>query len=349
MMISNTGLIKIAEALDKLMTIDISARGSIDVLYEAARARQADALTISAVQMLKSSIKPGDFVMIATGWADQYWNVPHYGETDGPPGAVALARSLRIALKALPVIVTDEYLVDGMKKVVNGAGLHCVPADQLAASLDTSRGFDNVPTAAVIPFPLEVKPSELEAAKLIDQYKPAVCISIERGGINEYGRIHGMGGIDYSKSQGKIDYLFIEANNRGIPTIGIGDGGNEIGMANIADTIREKVANGNRCKCPCGAGIVPSTPVSLLLTSTISNWAAYAVSCLLAVSTGNLEAMANEEVEERVLQACADADFHDTIGATVLPSVDGCRAPVQFAIIKLMREIVTQGIRRYRT
>lgn len=347
MPIADEGMLKIAEALDRLMTIDISARGSIGVLYEAARAKQQQPLTYAAVELLRSSIKPGDYVLIATGWADQYWNVPHYGETDGPPGAVALARSLRLALRALPVIVTDEYLADGMKKIIVGAGLHCVPADRLPASLDVSRGFAAVPTAAVTPFPLETDGCEREAARLIERYKPAVCISIERGGMNGHGKIHGMGGIDYSESQGRMDCLFIAANRRGIPTVGIGDGGNEIGMANIAETIRTKVPNGSKCKCPCGMGIAPSTPVNVLLTSTISNWAAYAVSCLLAAATGEPGAMASEEIEDRVLKACADADFHDTIGATVLPSVDGCRAPVHLAVIKLMTEIVLQGIKRY--
>jgi len=339
MNIAETGIRKIAEALDRLMTIDISARGSIGALYEAARSLQTEPLTLAAVELLKKTIKPGDYVLIATGWADQFWNVPHYGETDGPPGAVALARAIRIGLKALPIIVTDDYLAEGMKKVINGAGMHHAPVDNLPVSIDVSCGFACVPTASVLSFPLEPEACKHEAVRLLGKYKPAMCISIERGGMNEQGKIHGMGGFDYTESQGKMDYLFIEANRLGIPTLGIGDGGNEIGMANIADTIRAKVPNGTK--------IAPSTPVSLLLTSTISNWAGYAISCLLAVSTGTIDAMASEEIEERVLNACADADFHDTIGATVLPSVDGCRAPVHIALIKLMRESVLQGIKRY--
>ncbi len=339
MKITDAGVRKIGEALDKLMTVDISARGSIAVLYEAARAQQEDSLTYSSIQLLKKSIKPGDYVFIVTGWADQYWNVPQFGESDGPPGAVALARSIRIALEALPIIVTDDYLVEGMKKIVNGSGMHCSPPDNLAASIDSSRGFACVPTAAVIPFPQDAPTGELEAARLIEFYKPAMCISIERGGMNEQGRIHGMGGFDYTDSQGKLDYLFLEATRRGITTMGIGDGGNEIGMANIAETIREKVNHGIK--------IVPSTKVDLLVPATISNWGGYAISCLLAASTGELDAMVAEDIEDRVLKACADADFHDTIGATNMPSVDGCRAPIHLALIKLMRESVMQGMRRH--
>jgi hypothetical protein len=105
--IEMAGLLKIAESLDKLMTIDIAARGVIEVLYKSARARQGEPLTLAALRLLEQAIKPGDYVLMATGWADQPHTVPENGESDGPPGTVALARCLRQVLKAAPVIVTD--------------------------------------------------------------------------------------------------------------------------------------------------------------------------------------------------------------------------------------------------
>jgi len=344
--ITEVGILKIAESLDQQMTIDISARGSIRMLYEAARSLKEKPLTLSAVELFQKVITPGDYIMIATGWADQYWNVPYNGESDGPPGAVALARSLRMSMQALPIIVTDTYLVEGIKKIARGAGLHCVSPEDLKNSLDMSKGFACVPTVAVVPFPMGEQ-GKREAANLIQKWHPAVCLSIERGGMNEHGRIHGMGGIDFSEVQAKLDYLFIEAREKGIATIGIGDGGNEIGMANIAETIREKVPNGKKCKCPCGSGITPSTQVDILIPATISNWGAYALTCMIGLKTGMLDAMNDELIEDRVLTETANADFHDSIGARVRPSVDGCLAPIHMAIIRLMREIVFQGIKRY--
>ena len=157
-----------------------------------------------------------------------------------------------------------------------------------------------------------------------------------------------MGGFDFSASQAKMDYLFTGAGERGIATIGIGDGGNEIGMANIEKTVREKVKNGNMCKCPCHSGTaLDVAKVDVLLSAAISNWAGYGIACLLGLAEGNLDAMCSEEIEKRVLDSCWRVEFHDSIGSRVAPSVDGCPEPVHLAIIRLFREIVTMGIKRF--
>lgn len=342
------GFYKIAEALDRLMTVDINARGSIGYLYKAAREEQGLPLTLAAVNLLQKAVKPGSYVIIATGWADQPWTAPQKGESDGPPGAIAIARTLRMTLKALPVIITDDYLMNGMERIARAGGFHRVPPENLINSLDTSAGFEGIPTISILPFPLGDEKGRAEAVNLLNRWKPVLCLSIERGGMNEKGYIHDMGGLDYfSETQGKIDYLFREAKGRGIPTIGIGDGGNEIGMGNIAETIREKIPYGKACKCPCGAGIAPVTPVDVLVTATISNWAGYAISALLAAKTGRMEAVPDEVVESRVLLEAANAGFHDSLGGAVRPGADGCSAEIHLAIVKLMREAVLQGCKRY--
>ena len=53
-------------------------------------------------------------------------------------------------------------------------------------------------------------------------------IAIEREGITPRGTYHNMLGQDYSEGRARIDYLVEEAGKRHIPTIGVGDGGNEI-------------------------------------------------------------------------------------------------------------------------
>jgi len=335
-------LLKIAESLDRLMTIDISARGAIGVLYEAARSRQGEPLTMAAVRLLQQSIKPGDYALIATGWADQPHTVPENGESDGPPGAVALARSLRQVLKAAPVIVTDPYLVAGVKQIARAAGFHCVPPEKVICSVENN----SIPTIAVVPFPLGHHEGKKAADSLIAALNPAVCIAVERGGMNEFDRIHSMSGFDTGEFQAKLDYLFRTASKNNIPTLAIGDGGNEIGMANIAADIRHKIVNGTSCQCPCGAGITPCTPVDILLTATISNWGAYAVCALLAAASGLVDTMNDAGKEKRVLRMTAEAGFHDPLYGLVAPSVDGCQEPVHLSVVTLMREIVLQGLKR---
>ena len=96
-------------------------------------------MTLAAVELLCNAVQPANPVIIATGWVDQPLAAPGCGESDGPPGAVLLARSLRIALKALPIILVDECLVEGMKNVARAAGFQCVPPEHLHYSVELNK------------------------------------------------------------------------------------------------------------------------------------------------------------------------------------------------------------------
>ena len=71
-----------------------------------------------------------------------------------------------------------------------------------------------------------------EAQRMLDRYQPAAVIAIERPGWNRNRVHHSGGGFGVSEFTAKIDYLFEGAKDRGIPTIGIGDLGNEIRALN---------------------------------------------------------------------------------------------------------------------
>lgn len=348
-LISDQGLTNVAESIDRLINVDIGARGSAQVLFDAARELlNGKPMTLAAVELMQKAVKPGDYVFITTGWADQPSNIPTKSETDGPPGAAALARAIRLTLKGLPIIITDDYLVEDMKKIMSSCGFSIVEPENLPKSLSDELGFVMVPTISVIGMPIDQEACRIRSEELLNRYKPSLCLAIERGGMNKHGRIHGMGGFDFSASQAKMDYLFTGASSRGIATIGIGDGGNEIGMANIEKVVREKVKNGNMCKCPCKSGIaLDVAKVDVLVSAAISNWAGYGIACLLGLAAGDLDAMCDEDIERRVLDTCYQVEFHDSIGSRVAPSVDGCGAPIHFAIIRLMREIVRHGIKRF--
>ena len=122
-LISDVGLANVAESIDRLMNVDIGARGTAQVLFDAARELlNGKPMTLAAVELMQKSIKPGDYVFITTGWADQPANIPTKSETDGPPGTAALARAIRLTLKGLPIVITDDYLVEDMKKVMSSCG-----------------------------------------------------------------------------------------------------------------------------------------------------------------------------------------------------------------------------------
>ena len=82
-----------------------------------------------------------------------------------------------------------------------------------------------------------------------------------------------MRGLDISPYTARLDYLFNGKGN----TIGIGDGGNEIGMGLLYDQI-----------C-CLPSLIPQptvTATTRLLISTVSNWAAYGLVAALSELSG---------------------------------------------------------------
>jgi hypothetical protein len=330
---------RIAETLDSLISLDVPARGIIDKLYRAAREKAGKPLTLAAANLLLERVKPGDTVVIATGWVDQPLVAPDCGESDGPPGAVALARALRLAAKAAPVIVTDACLVEGVKLVARAAGFQCVAPEDIGYSV----ARDKLLTVAVLPFPVDAAEAAVAADDLLDSLRPAACIAIERGGMNAAGVIHNMNGEDTGAGMAKIDHIFTAARARGIATIGIGDGGNEIGMANIADTVRAQVPYGAKCQCPCRGGIAPATPVDVLVAAAISNWGGYALAAILGLLSGVPAAACEAVREKKILEATAAAGFHDPIGGGVYPGADGCGVYAHLAFVTLLKETILNG------
>lgn len=332
----------LAGRLEQLMTLDIACRGVISPLYAAATEQQGGPIVLTAADTLLKQLKPGDAVFIATGWVDQPLVDPGHGETDGPPGAVALARALRIICKARPIILTDACLVDGISQMARAAGFQCVEPEHLQYSITMNKLL----TLSVLPFPDNWTEAEQEAVRLFEALAPAACIAIERGGMNEQGIIHNMAGMDTNDSQAKLDAIFRLAATRRVMTLGIGDGGNEIGMANIAGAVREHIPFGRQCACGCGGGLAPASPVDLLMPAAVSNWGVYALTAMLAALSRKKEALPDTTREKRVLETAAAAGFHDAIYGEVCGSVDGTPLDTQLAVVQLMREAVVQHLKR---
>jgi hypothetical protein len=94
------------------------------------------------------------------------------------------------------------------------------------------------------------------------EIRPSVIVSIERPGVAADGRYYNMRGKDISDFLAKFDLCF---NLCECPTIGIGDGGNEIGMGNALAALAH-------------LPIIPSvTSCDELVIATVSNWGVYGV------------------------------------------------------------------------
>jgi hypothetical protein len=219
-------------------------------------------------------------VLICTGFYILGAKAP---ETDGPPGAYFLGKALD-ALGFSTTYVTDRYsafLFDGL-----------VPAD------------------SVVEFPItDVPTSEKFADDLLARLQPSVVVSIERCGATASGDYLNMRGVDISQYNAKLDYLVLHHS----ATVGVGDGGNEIGMGSLAEHIP-------------GVDTLPDdptvTPVDRLVLASVSNWGAYGIIAAMS-ELSKLNLLPAVESEEEVIRHMVDLGAVDGIEVRPVYSVDG--------------------------
>jgi len=332
---------KVADDIDRLITLDINRRGVIKILHQAARDKLKNPLVLAASKALADRVSPGSVVLIATGWPDRPWITPEIGELDGPPGAALLARNLHRTLGAVPLFLIEEELQPAMHATARAAGFAVLPPDKAIEAFHSPAPLH---AASVLSFPKDNASARKESERLIQIYSPKAVISVEKGSANEKGVIHNARGMDTSEYMAKVDELVKASRKEGIVTIGIGDGGNEIGMGTIAETVKAHVPYGTRCSCPCGAGIAPAVPTDVLVTSSVSNWGCYGIAACMAVLKSQADALHDEAMELRTLREAADAGLIDGNTGYVDPGADGISANTHAAVITVLRQVVNNAL-----
>lgn len=326
----------IGEAVDRLVTVPMSnwtiLKGlPLTSIYEAARAKAGEPLTMKAARLLMEQVKKDDVVLLLSGFVIKNWNLP---ETDGPIGAAALARSLDLAMGAVPVILTEDLLKDNLAATAAAGGM--IVCDSMEEIRYGGRGRKTM----VMGFPLDHEEAKKEAVRILDELQPKAVIAVERPGWNEKHVHHSGMGYDISSVTAKLDYLYEEAMNRGILTIGVGDLGNEMGMGYVKDEIRAGIPNAERCLCGCGGGIACDLSADVGLICNISNWGAYGICACLAALSGEEEVMHDSQTEKYMIEECVRAGALDPFSGMHRPYVDGEPLQTNMHIIDLLHGII---------
>jgi hypothetical protein len=154
------------------------------------------------------------------------------GETDGPLGAVYLARTLP-SLGIEVVLTSDDFCEESLS--VRNHRVYTLPHHHP---------------------------------------QPTHRLALERVGPSHAdGRCYSMRGVDITDKMQPIEHLFAKTSD--MVTLGVGDGGNEVGMGKIA---REKIAR----DIHLGDKVACRVAVDHLIVVGISNWAAYALAAGIA-------------------------------------------------------------------
>ncbi|HET8876931.1 MAG TPA: glutamate cyclase domain-containing protein [Casimicrobiaceae bacterium] len=318
-------LARIAEAIDHLITAPMSnwtiLKGiPLDRLYEASRRQATQPLTLAAADLLATRVKPGDRVLMVSGFIMRDYGLP---ETDGPIGAAVLARALALGLGAVPIGVSEASVLPCLEACFAAAGL--IPATVEALGRGRNR-------CAFVDFPVDASFAAAKARRILDELQPKALIAVERPGAGADGEYHGGGGFAISSFTAKTDVLFALAQERGIATIGIGDLGNELGLGVVAAEVREHV--------PLGETIAAQLAADVAVIANISNWGAYGVAACLAAMLGNDGLFHDGREELRLIDACVAAGAIDPVGGQRRAWVDGTDAATNAAMVDLLRSVV---------
>jgi hypothetical protein len=237
-----------------------------------------------ACQSLAS--EPAPDLVIVTGFfiptAD-----PPAPETDGPLGAIFLARAL-VPVGATVAVAAEADCIRALEAGLDACALRgrvrlvTLPSHAEAQGMAESAYF-----RAVLGPSAGLHPTHLLAIERVGPNHTLDSLSAQRRPEMQFhethqlfeadlpeerrDRCHTARGIDITDRTSPAHLLFEAANRgRGITTIGIGDGGNELGMGSIGwEVIRRNIPRGGLVAC--------RVPVDHLIVCGVSNWGAYAL------------------------------------------------------------------------
>ncbi len=240
---------------------------------------------------------PGD-VIIVTGFYVVMSGTP---ETDGPSGAIAIGEALK-ALGRTVTYVSDSYTTPVLRKFGNGSPVIEFPIDDVVAS-------------------------KKQAKAILGEVKPSLLISIERCGRTREDTYLNMRYVDISPHTARLDYLFDSA----VPSVGIGDGGNEIGMGNLADMIPQ-------------VDSLPDYPavnqVDRLIIASVSNWGGYGLVASMSLIAGK-NLLPTVEAETALLHGMIESGVVDGTTGDAVPTVDNFSAEENGELLARLHRAVT--------
>ncbi len=268
---------------------------------------------------------------------------PPAAETDGPPGALVLARVL-LDLGVDVTLLSDAYglplLEAGCRQLkIPLHHLLAIPfeSDDLQSVARQSNSREHSPnTLAWIDYLLANRARDWSHLIAIERVGPShTHDAIEP---RERDACHNMRGVDITPYTAKSHLLFeiIRELNLPITAIGIADGGNEIGMGKIPwEVLCDAIGVGPGAITACRIA------TDLLIVAGVSNWGGYALAAALARwhdRASLLDAISVEQLRALIVALVDEAGAVDGVTRQRVASVDGLGLDV---CLDVWRQLVT--------
>ncbi|UJR07923.1 hypothetical protein I4U23_012206 [Adineta vaga] len=245
-------------------------------------------------------------------------------ETDGPPGAILAGEIFR------QLSYRVSYVADPITSQVLRACLKSIQGDDSSVYEFSSHHNE--------------KEQIIEAQRLINKLQPKVMLAGELSSRNWYDGVRrNMIGKNINDWNHPVDEMLVQFKGKGI-IIGVGDGGNEAGMANLKDIIP---------LAPDGKTIVASGVYSdIPVTSWNSNLALQAIASIVAAKANRFDLIPTGNQVIQLIEAALDAGAVEGVtrgeeenslnGTYAIRGVDGFASSVHGADQEKLRSTLIQ-------
>lgn len=277
-------------------------------------AREAAGMSLVAAAALEFDRTPARVLLVSGAAVPGHMPV---GENDGPIGTVVLARTLtRIGHRVS--ILTDPVAAEPFRGLLRSIGL-------------------DVPV-------LEIGLDDRALQERLAAEHDIVC-GIERLGGNVNGIIYGATGHSRAPFRANLDHLIDCARRAGKRTVGVGDGGNEIGFGNVRERLMEALPHYAYAHVtPCGGGVYSAVRTDVLLVANTSNMGAHAIAAGLALLRRDLSLCHTAEDELALAHVGVGLGLIDGGSGELRPWCDGVPPAANAAVVEVMRTIVSQAL-----
>lgn len=251
-------------------------------------------------------------------------------ETDGPPGTVVLADILS-AIGVPTAIITDEYCESVVRASCSFDFCRPVELFISPSRLEKAAAW----RASVLRDPLLRRVSHLVAIERVgpgyestglqnQQSETATRQQIGNPQLQwQPGHCCNMRGESIEAFSAGL-HLFIEdakAEHPNLKVVGIGDGGNEIGMGRFPrEELLKRISGPNAYRVPCRIS------ADATVVAGVSNWGAYALAAAIAVQHGRVELLERHtaDSQKKLLETIvSEAGAVDGVTRRNEPTVDG--------------------------
>lgn len=302
---------------------------------------------LRAARSLTAALASGGVAVMSTGIVMP--NVMPVGESDGPPGLLVLASMLARTLGVTTVLVAEPETHPSLAVGAAILGLPVHDSELRRTRTCPSRATEpaaaeDTPGIVIVDFPIDASPAA--AGDFLDRWGPRAVVVAEKLGLNSVGVPHTSTGKRLAGPRIPFELIVDSARARAIPTVAVGDGGNEIGFGLIHAAVKQHKPFGRVCQCGCGAGLACVNACDHLIVATVSNWGCYGLATMIAGLLKAAEMLPTGQDLGQLLEAIAYLGVIDGATGQATPTVDGIEGHVETSILDIMGTAVRMALTR---